>query len=230
MNEKVIQKFYDSIIKNKNSECWEWNGFINPKTGLPIIRDFLTKYSARRISLQIIGKILNNNTQVLSLCKNKLCLNPDHLVCGDEARFWSKVQKLSEANSGCWIWTGGLNKYGYGKFTIINNSQKEYIGAHRYSFELRYSIYLSSATLVCHKCDTPACVNPDHLFIGSQQDNMADRTQKGRTCSKLNVEQVMEIRSLYCELPNYTKIGKIYNVSADAIRDIILGKRWKHIP
>lgn len=91
-----------------------------------------------------------------------------------EERFWSKVKKTNT----CWFWTGGTNNMGYG---MIGESVKPYRHtlAHRLSFELANG-NIPQGMFVLHACDTPACVRPDHLSLGTQTDNMQDATQKGR--------------------------------------------------
>lgn len=87
-----------------------------------------------------------------------------------EQRFWTKVNKTS----GCWLWTAGTIR-GYGQIGI--NRRPSY--AHRVAWELTHGPIPDGAS-VLHKCDVPLCVRPDHLFLGSQQDNLKDARQKGR--------------------------------------------------
>lgn len=87
---------------------------------------------------------------------------------------------LPEPNTGCWLWTGTTNNQGYGKMTISKKGTKTYPRAHRVSYEL-FNGPIKSGLIVCHKCDTPSCVNPDHLFIGSVKDNVQDSIKKGRS-------------------------------------------------
>src|ERR1700735_4522269 len=92
--EKVIPKFEQYVDKSPNpTGCWNWTGFLD-KTGSPIIRvgthsaSSFTRYGPRRISLQLIGKALDPKAHVLPKCNNQLCVNPTHLVHGNESRFW----------------------------------------------------------------------------------------------------------------------------------------------
>lgn len=87
-------------------------------------------------------------------------------------RFWKKVDK---SESGCWIWTGALNGKGYGIMTI----QGKHILAHRFSLILNNRNEIPTGLFVCHKCDNPKCVNPDHLFLGTARDNADDMYYKG---------------------------------------------------
>lgn len=87
--------------------------------------------------------------------------------------FWAKVSP--EPNSGCWLWTGCVNARGYGRFGVYHQGTHL---AHRHA----YAVLVASPGefFVCHRCDTPACCNPAHLFLGEHQDNVADMVAKGR--------------------------------------------------
>lgn len=90
----------------------------------------------------------------------------------DEARFWSKVD---QAEDGCWLWQGTLLRQGYGCIKIAGQMYK----AHRLAYQYTHGP-IPQGLLICHKCDNPRCVRPDHLFLGTQKDNMADMSAKGR--------------------------------------------------
>jgi hypothetical protein len=89
-----------------------------------------------------------------------------------EDRFWSRVDKTD----GCWLWTGWTSRFGYGR---IKRDNRECL-THRVSWELTNGP-IPDGMCVLHRCDVPACVRPDHLFLGTKTDNAADRTAKGRT-------------------------------------------------
>ena len=116
-------------------------------------------------------------------------------------RFWPKVSK----SDGCWLWVGGNDCYGYG--TIKNQtfhpdfSKSQSLKAHRVSYELHYGA-IEIGMSVLHKSDVRLCVNPDHLFLGTSSDNVADMVSKGRQktgeqlpFTKLKSSDVREIRS-----------------------------------
>lgn len=136
-----------------------------------------------------------------------------------------------EPYSSCWIWIGAQDKKGYGRISVGGRLGNARV-AHRVSWQLnRGDIPIGMD--VCHSCDTPSCVNPDHLFIGTRLDNMQDAVKKGRTTvgernpqSKLTKENVVEIRS---STETQEVLGKRYGVMQSAISRIKTGKRWTHL-
>lgn len=244
LNEKIVEKFWIGV--QKTDACWNWIGFFD-KSGLPVIRsnelrddgkNHLIEVSPRRVSLQIAQRTISDDDRVLPLiCNNKICVNPEHLVHGDEARFWAKVQKLSGADD-CWVWTAAFDKDMYGKFRLSENGKKIDIRAHVYSWLLFTGLSHSKGLQVCHKCDHPYCVNPDHLFLGTVQDNMEDRDAKGRQTkgdkhpkSKITKEQVIEMRELFAT-GKYTKtqLSHLYKLSLSNTSAIIRRDIWKSVP
>lgn len=147
-----------------------------------------------------------------------------------EERFWAHVQKTDN----CWLWNGStLNKYGY-----FGYGGKTY-RAHRIAFMLTKRSLFNPALSVLHTCDNPPCVNPDHLFQGTQTDNIIDMDIKGRRgksglsgeynpSSKLTNEEVVQIRKLLSTGKLYQReIAKIYGVHTETIGAIKRGKNWR---
>lgn len=141
-------------------------------------------------------------------------------------------KKFIKTNS-CWIWNGTITKKGYGQFWYKEIGT---ILAHRVSYRI-YKNKIPDGLNVLHKCDNPPCVNPDHLFLGTQKDNMIDMTQKGRrgAChmfgpknpnSIYSEAQVNEMRSLYSRGYNISKIHKIFGGTYQSVWYIIKGKSW----
>lgn len=141
-------------------------------------------------------------------------------------------KKIIKTESGCWLFTGHL-RTGYGHMT--NKHKAVYV--HKYMYE-KYKGPIPKGYYVCHTCDIKHCCNPDHLFIGTPQDNSDDCSKKGRQCrgscrpqSILNETQVLEIRQIKETIDNITNVelGLIYGISPENISAIIHRRKWKHI-
>lgn len=231
MQAAVIEKFWANV--EKTPTCWNWTGRMY--RNLPAIRSgghHGTVIFARRVSLEIVGKLAG---PVGCICGNIRCVNPDHLTSGDEARFWAKVQKLSEENGGCWVWVGAQNKLMYGTFAIRANGRRWSKLAHVYSWYL-HTGFMPKTLCVCHKCDHPYCVNPAHLFIGTPADNAEDKVIKGRqprgeqsSASKLSEDQVREVRHLKLEGLTQQKIADQLGIPRGTISAILTNRSWKHV-
>lgn len=139
----------------------------------------------------------------------------NHKYCSEDCRFWNKVSKSSDEN-GCWVWTGFLNKWGYGTFP-----NEEYSNlAHRYIYQ-KTNGAISKDLLVCHKCDNPACVRIDHLFVGTPKENSNDCIIKGRSSKKLSVAQVLSIKH---DTRLHKDIALDYNIAQSMVSRIKSGK------
>lgn len=140
-------------------------------------------------------------------------------------RFWKKVVKLSVGR--CWVWTGAKSEHGYGRFRF---KRKTWV-APRLAWIISNGP-VPTGKLVLHKCDNPACVNPNHLFIGTQTDNMRDAIKKGRWTPehkwKLTQAKVTRIRKLY-QTTDITQqqLADMNNVGSGAIHSVISRKTWR---
>lgn len=139
-----------------------------------------------------------------------------------DKRFWRRVEKGIDH----WIWVGGVNDKGYGLLSVGKNKLKY---AHRFSWELANEP-IPEGKSVCHTCDIPRCVNPDHLFLGSHQENMKDMAVKGRVGTrKLSVDLVKKIAELRKSGVTRKDIQKITGVKLSTLKDILSGKNWSHV-
>lgn len=147
-----------------------------------------------------------------------------------EQRFWSKVDKLGD----CWDWQANKDYKGYGSFVFNGKQQK----AHRVAWELTYGRIPDSLHCL-HRCDRPSCVRPDHLFLGTNADNMADMVRKGRNKphkgvnnnkAKLTEDQVKQIREIhFAGKATLSEIGLMFKVSGVQVGNIVRRESWKHI-
>ena len=141
--------------------------------------------------------------------------------------FWSRAGV--GISSTCWPWKAGrAARYGVFGSRFFKSTL-----AHRVAYELRYAVKVPKNLEVCHSCDNPRCVNPLHLFLGTQKDNMRDAMNKGRLAigqrhsrAKLTEAMVREIRS-----SKLTQVGlaKQYGVRPSTIWAIIQNKTWRHL-
>jgi predicted XRE-type DNA-binding protein len=150
---------------------------------------------------------------------------------GNATERFNKKYQIQE--NGCWLWTGGtrLNSKGVAYPRHHNDDQKS-IGAHRFAYELVHGA-IPKGMYVCHKCDTPICVNPNHLFVGTHHDNMRDMVQKKRSFigrgenkkgrAKLTNEQAQQIRFMQF---SQSKIAALFGVSQNTISRIKRGESY----
>jgi hypothetical protein len=144
-------------------------------------------------------------------------------------RFWSQVQQ----GEGCWLWVGGKTGAGYGHF-----KHRIDILTHRLSWELHNRKPIPPGMFVIHSCDNPACVNPDHLSVGTSLDNMRDKMKKGRhrtvrgedaPWSRLTTAEIIAIRRAHRSGLGYKKLGKLFGINDGYACQICQHKRWRHV-
>lgn len=147
-----------------------------------------------------------------------------------EERFWAKVDKTPGhgPKGDCWVWTAARLKAGYGQFWF----QIKIMLAHRFSWELAYR-KPPNDLCVLHTCDNPPCVNPSHLFLGTNKDNSQNMTVKGRQAegecagaAKLTTDQVLKI---YRDPRPYSQIIRDFPASTSRVSHIKSGRNWSHL-
>lgn len=139
-------------------------------------------------------------------------------------RFFRKVNK--HTLTGCWLWTGTTNTLGYGHFKADTDTT---VRAHRWSYEYHIGP-IPEGMLVMHKCDTPGCVNPDHLEVGTPKENSEDCVRKGRrkgTHKRLTTLQREQIRLLKAEGVQIADIARILGTTRSTVWRWTRGKRRK---
>lgn len=152
-----------------------------------------------------------------------------------EQRFWSKVDKdngpVHPEHGRCWVWTAALFSNGYGVFGVAHKNKR----SHRVSWEL-INGSIPSDMRVLHKCDNPRCVRPEHLFLGTDRDNAADRCSKGRQArgqrigrAILNDELVAKIKQLLRDGLGGTDIQELLGVDRENVYNIKRGMCWRHV-
>ncbi len=145
-----------------------------------------------------------------------------------DERFWSKVKKAK----GCWLWTGAPLADGYGGFGFEGKS----VRAHRMAAVLT-GTKIPAGMHVLHKCDTPLCVRPSHLYVGTQADNSRDRVDRGRQArgetqglSRLTAKRVLKIRRLHAGgRRSMSALAAEFRVCKTSIWNVVSRKTWKHV-
>lgn len=142
-------------------------------------------------------------------------------------------RQMKVLDDGCWKWTSSVDKDGYGAFRGVVDGIP-HGSAHRYSYALHKGV-IPENMMVCHRCDHPWCVNPDHLFIGSGSDNQQDKHRKGRgnvrfgagvPHAKLTEAQAIAILH---DPRTYTEIASDYNIASSTVGSLKQRISWKHI-
>lgn len=144
-----------------------------------------------------------------------------------------RLRSVVDPINGCWLWTGARNTSGYGAVRVGQRTTSP----HRAVFQLATDVPVPSTLDICHRCDVRHCVNPDHLFVGTRADNMADCARKGRIrtpnlagdecpASKLTSEAVLEIR--HSAEPARVLAAR-FGVSTSAVKIARAGKVWRSV-
>ncbi len=165
------------------------------------------------------------------------CSTSESAIKADQKRYLDKFNTLYlKKRNGCWEWKGALGKGGYALFWDGKITHR----ANRYSY-LNFHGPIPKGLLVCHSCDNPSCVNPNHLFLGTNSENQIDAVKKGRQGAhigangeknlqaKLSKKDVLEIRTLLKQGINQRVIATKYKITQSNVSNINKGKTWSNL-
>lgn len=240
MDDSTRERFMQKVSIDSETGCWLWTGHIGPKGSGRFKCNGKVEHSHRVIlGDEAIGKFVKHT------CGNFACVNPDHLYAVSPESPSVKERILNaitvNAKTGCWEWqlsTSRSNGYGSLKRNGVTTA------AHRASYEA-FVGEIPKGLFVCHKCDNRRCVNPDHLYAGTQSDNMQDRFKRGRAnlpkgsnhvASKLTEKDAVLIRAFTKRHPPARKRGysvcgflaRWFGVSVSTISAVHTNLRWRH--
>ena len=168
-------------------------------------------------------------------------LTPEQFRADWVKRFHTKYE--AGPPDACWLWQAGT-RGGYGIFAVptfdfarMRRGPFRLQGAHRVAWELHHQREIPEGMVIMHTCDVPGCVNPAHLRLGTQADNMADRDRKGRNGrkgkpgepKKLTADQVREIRARVAAGDSQRSVAREYGVSQPLVNHIVHRRVWAHV-
>ena len=195
---------FQALVSRRTRFC----GRICANTSRAIMRETCTCHNC--------GKIFQVHPNVIKKGGGRYCSHRcrGRGKCKPAAeRFWPKVHR----GDGCWEWIGGYNPTGYGSFWYNGRS----IQASRMAYLLTHGT-IPDGMLVCHHCDTPSCVRPDHLFLGTPAENQHDAGRKGRRMKRLTLAQRVEIRGRHAAGGiSQTALAREYGVCRTSIHQVL---------
>lgn len=226
------ERLFASI--DKKDGCWIWTGSLTGRS-LPQLK-FKEKSIYPRSVIYKLQKNENPPEVTITTCGNSKCVNPDHVTDRKnslKSRF-DNGYKINE-KTGCWEWIKTMHsKNGYGSIGVgTSNSEK----AHKISYILHKG-EIPIGLCVCHTCDNPKCVNPNHLWLGTPKDNSDDKFKKNRFVSckgesnggcKITEEIAKKIKEMLLIGKTSMEISRFFNINYKTVFHIKHGHTWKHI-
>lgn len=159
--------------------------------------------------------------------------NENCMECSTKCKILNRFTIVDQ----CWEWQGKINESGYGILNVRESGKKIDILAHRESYKIHKG-EIPCGLCVLHKCDNTACINPEHLWVGTQKENAQDCVKKGRffngharskASGKIKEEQVVEMRELYKNGISRKELQEKYKLSQSQVSGILTYKFWRHI-
>lgn len=239
----TVGHFEREFVPEPNTGCWLWLGKTD-KGGYGYKNANYRSVRAHRHAWVLYRGQIPEGHEIRHTCGVRLCVNPEHLVAV-EALNTPTVEALKkrferayipEPNTGCWLWTGKLRSNGYG--VMIHDGIE--IPATRISWLLADGASPPTDLEACHRCDTPACVNPDHLFLGTPMENIHDCWRKGRGSvnarrkdgsrpRSLKPHEVLEIRAKHAAGASTQTLAEEYGMTRTNMRFIVTRKTWGYL-
>lgn len=149
---------------------------------------------------------------------------PHHLTASERLDFYS----MPEPNSGCHLWLLSAGVHGYGTLEVDGR----YWLAHRLAWTVARGP-IPEGGVICHKCDVRTCINPDHLFLGTHADNVADKIAKGRgnngEINGASTLTVTQVRAIKAATGTHTSVGRKFNIGRQHASVIRRGLAWRHL-
>lgn len=237
IDERTAQRFWAKVAIAGEDDCWPWNGGTSGNFNLDG-----KSVKATKVAFMIGNGEIPEGRKPQHTCSTDRCCNPRHMTLDFDlaSEFWRRVDKTPGhgPDGDCWVWTEGFNSTGYGQFNIpryLNGGKKVVRKSHQMAYELTHG-KISEGQSVCHTCDNRPCCNPNHLWLGTRAENIADMVAKDRQAkgeqvgsAKLTEEEVEQIIALINSGKSLGDIALMFNTSRQNVWKISKGLRWKHL-
>lgn len=183
----------------------------------------MIEYNCEGCGIKVVRQVGDEGRK--RFCSVK-CARAHQIMASREERYWGKVIKNPE---GCWGWSGRRSTFGYGVIHTGPRGASRQEVAHRISWEI-HNGPIPAGLHVCHHCDNPPCSNPDHLYVGDQAANMADRDERGRHgTAKLTPSDIRSIRARRAMGERLATLSHDFGVSIGQVSLIARRLAYKHV-